>query len=210
MSIIISVVLYEIYKDKDDKITKNALPLLLIPILLGPIEKQFSKVKSEYIISNQIVIERGSQIVWQNLYAVPNLEKNNTKGIINYLGVPQPLKSTYDPNTNVRLGYFENNIILHEQVSNSIEYKQLTFKIDSEQSKLSNSPTLQHLIKGKNMEFDYIQYDLEALKNGHTLLKLSTKFSINSNLPKYGEYWSSLIINDFEKNLLQSLKITLE
>jgi hypothetical protein len=75
---------------------------------------------------------------------------------------------------------------------------------------LESSPTLNHILKNKQVEFRYIRYELERLGEGKTLLKLSARYTIHSNIPLYGKFWSEVIIRDFEEKLLGSLKEVIE
>lgn len=209
-SIIISVILYSLTKEKKEDIKKNAWSVLSIPLVLGMVEKQLPKYTTEHMISNEIIINQPDSVVWKNLFAVPDLRKVNTPSTLNSFGVPRPTHSTYDPKTNTRLGYFENGIVLHESVIESETNHKLSFAIDVNKSHLSVSPTVDHVLKNKSLEFRYIGYELTRLNNGRTSLKLTTSYFIHSNIPFYGKMWSTSIVNDFEKNLLQSLKKVLE
>ncbi|MNU64281.1 hypothetical protein D3C71_535530 [compost metagenome] len=210
-SILVSLVLYYLTNEnKEDEIHKSSLSILLLPILLGQIEKEFPKVKTDLSVSNAIVIDLPDTLVWNHLFEVPDLSEANSPGFINYLGIPQPVRSTYDSESNTRLGYFEKGVRLNESIVEQIDYQKLVFAIDINKSRFGSNPTLNHILKTKNMEFKQIQYELKNLDNGQTLLKLSTNYCIHSNLPFYGTFWSTRIIDDFEKKLLGSLKIVLE
>ena len=211
-SLMVSIGLYVVTKEKKDdpEVGKKAFSILLLPVVLGIAEKQLPKYQSEHTISNELVIHQADSVIWRNLYAVPDLRGAHSPGFFNDLFVPQPTHSTYDPKTNTRLGYFGNGIVLHESVSEAVTNKKLTFRIHLDQSKLSASPTLDHVLKNKSMEFEYIGYELKRLEKGSTSLKLTTKYTIHSNIPYYGEFWSTKIVNQFEQNLLRSLKKVLE
>ncbi|AEA42382.1 hypothetical protein [Fluviicola taffensis] len=215
-SVVMSIIFYQVLKkkdkikDDDSIIDRLSVPLLLLPILLGQIEKQFPKHKTEHIVSNEIIINQPDSVIWKNLFAVPDLRIANSSSFLNSFIVPQPTHSTYDPKTNTRLGYFENGIVLNESVMVSENNKKLTFAINLEKSKLSSSPTFDHVLKNKSLQFEYIGYELNSLKNGNTVLKLTTKYTIHSNIPFYGKMWSTSIVNEFEQNLLRSLKKVLE
>lgn len=213
LSICASVVLFFVTREKkedEDGIRKSSLSVLLLPVLFGLIEKEFPKAKTDLTVSNNIVIDLPDTLVWKQLFDVPDLSAANKRGFLNRLGVPQPLKSTYDPRTNVRLGYFENGVVLNESVTEQIPGRKLVFAINIEQSQLGSSPTLHHILRAENMKFRHIQYELQNLGGNKTLLKLSTEYRIFSNLPFYGKFWSTRIIADFEQKLLSSLKETLE
>lgn len=211
LSVCASIILYYLTKEKkEEEINKSSLSVLLLPVLFGMIEKELPKVKTDLSVSNTIVIDLPDTLVWNHLFEIPDLSQANSPGFINYLGVPQPLRSTYDSITNTRLGYFEKGIRLHESIVEQQDYRKLVFAINIDQSRFGSHPTLNHILKGENMEFKQIQYELKSLKNGRTLLKLSTNYSIHSNLPFYGKFWSTRIIDDFERKLLGSLKLVLE
>jgi hypothetical protein len=211
VSIVVSIVLYFLTREKKDPgIKKQAIPILLAPLILGMIEKQLPKYTTEHTISNEIIINQPDSVVWKNLFEVPDLRKVNTPSTLSSFGVPQPTHSTYNPKTNVRLGYFENGIVLHESVIEREMNRKLSFAIDVNKSTLNVSPTVDHVLKNKSMEFKYIGYELKRLDNGRTSLKLTTSYFIHSNIPFYGKMWSTSIVNDFERNLLRSLKKVLE
>lgn len=210
VSIIISVGLYTILKKKDIDFSKNRLSIILLPILLGSIEKELPKHSSQHAISNKVIINTNAETVYNNLLEVPDMKESTNIGLSNYIGVPRPICSTYDKKLNIRKGYFENGIVLYESVDFCKINSELVFKIDVSKSALKNSPTLQHVLTTGGIKFKNIRYKLIILDKNKTELNLSTEFEINSNLNFYGKYWSELIINDFEKNILNSLKKNLE
>lgn len=211
LSVCASIVLFYVTKEKqDDEINRSSLSILLLPVLFGMVEKELPKVKTDLSVSNTIVIDLPDTVVWNHLFEIPDLSAVNSPGFINYLGVPQPLRSTYDSVTNTRLGYFEKGILLTESIVEQVDYRKLVFAIDINKSQFGSNPTLNHILKVENMEFKDIRYELKSLDNGRTLLKLSTNYSIHSNLPFYGKFWSTRIIDDFERKLLGSLKKVLE
>ena len=209
-SILVSLLLKTLLKNKNEGISKNALPIFLLPVLLGMIEKQVPKKKVELHVSNEIVINCNKENVWNNLLSVPDLTNKLSSSFYNHLGIPRPIKSTYNPATNSRLGYFENEIILHESVVQQVEYEKLVFEIHPDRSKLANSPTLKHILKNKNVEINSITYEISSAGKSASRLKLSAKITVNSNLSFYGIFWSRLIIEDFESNLLKALKKAIE
>lgn len=210
ISAAVSLLIRSFLKDKNKGLNKNAFPIFMLPILLGMMEKQLPKQKTELTISNEIIINSDKQNIWNNLLDVPDLRNERESSLINYIGIPRPIKSSYDANTNIRLGYFENGIILNESIVESVDLKKMVFKINLENSSIQDSPTLEHVLKNKNIEFENISYILSAIDKNQTNLKLSTRYTIHTNLSFYGKFWSQLIIEDFEANLLHSLKSAIE
>ncbi len=210
VSIGVSFILKWRFQNNNDKLNKNALSIFILPILIGNIEKQLPKIKSTYTISNAIIINESTPKVYLKLLAVPNLTQVNEKGLLNIIGIPQPIYSSYNKISNTRFGYFENHIVLKEKVIENKINEKLVFKIIDKESNFKSSPTLLHIFETKNLEFNNITYTLTKISNNQTKLQLSTEFILNSNLRWYGKFWSNLIINDFESNLLKSLKKVIE
>ena len=110
----------------------------------------------------------------------------------------------------VRIGKFTDDLELFEYVTELEENKYVNFKIDISKSKLREKPTDQHVLKGNYFKFENINYRLEKINSTQTKITLSCEYQINSKLNWYGNFWAESIIHDFEKRLLQSLKLKLD
>lgn len=198
------------YLKRNDKTPKKLSLILFLPFLLGPIESKLPKNQELITVSNQITINVNKSIVWNNLLEIPDLSKDITPNFLTDIGIPKPQYSTYDKAENVRLGYFNNGIVLYEKVKSSTIEKELTLEILMDKSILTNSPTLIHVPKNKGIEFESIQYQLEEVDENTTILTLNCAYYLNTNLIYYGKFWSKLILNDFENNLLKGLKHNIE
>lgn len=189
-----------------NKINKNSLLILVLPILLGNIEKHIVKKESQLTVSQKIIIDAPKEKIWNHLFSVPDLTHYVEKSTFNYFGFPNPIKSEYDQQSNTRLGYFSNGIILNESVVRSKHLEELSFKINVEKSNLKRSQTFNHILRNKNLIFDNITYKLRSLDENTTELTLVCDYKVKSNIPFYGEFWSKNIILDFEHKLLNALK----
>lgn len=209
-SIVLSVIFRYILNAEDsqnsNKIKRNGLVFLVIPILLGNVENYFDKKESKLIVYQKIFIKAPKEKVWKNLFSVPDLTHYIDRSTFNYFGFPNPVRSEYNEKTNVRLGYFSNGIILNESVVGSKPFEELSFKINVEGSNLESSQTFDHILKNKNLVFNTITYKLQSVDKNTTELTLVCDYKVRSNLPFYGEFWSENIILDFENKLLKALK----
>lgn len=209
-SIVLSVIFRYILNAEDsqnsNKIKRNGLVFLVIPILLGNVENYFDKKESKLIVYHKIFIKAPKEKVWKNLFSVPDLTHYIDRSTFNYFGFPNPVRSEYNEKTNVRLGYFSNGIILNESVVGSKPFEELSFKINVEGSNLESSQTFDHILKNKNLVFNTITYKLQSVDKNTTELTLVCDYKVRSNLPFYGEFWSENIILDFENKLLKALK----
>ncbi|RVT75758.1 hypothetical protein EOD40_09910 [Flavobacterium sufflavum] len=199
-----------ILNSKDYNTKNNYLPFVFLPLFLGTIEKNSQKIESNHLVENQIEINSSSSNVWKYLYEVPNLSKYTQTSLINYLGVPKPVQSTYDSKKNIRLGYFDNGLILNEKVIETIHEKKLGFAIDFSKSNLNQNLTLKNIVREKPMIFGGIYYELIPINSSKSILKLKCNYRLNTNLTPYASYITYKILNDFENNLLGALKRKLE
>ncbi|MCL9805216.1 hypothetical protein NAT51_06775 [Flavobacterium amniphilum] len=212
VSIIVSLMI-RIYKMNrmPQNINRNYLPpLLILPLLTGVIEKNTKETNIDYTTETSIIMNANNKEIWANLHAVPNLSGYTTTGYLNRMGIPKPVRSDYDSVKNVRLGYFDNGIVLNEKVIEEKYGQKLSFSIDFSRSVLKNSPTIENVIKEKSIQFEKISYELIPINNNRTEVRLSCKYTIKSNLQSYGSFLADAILSDFETNLLNSLKSKIE
>ncbi len=212
ISTIVSIIIrYIILQKKDDNLTnKNSLVILIIPVVLGSIEKNFEKRIYKNEIQHTVVINQPKELIWKNLYNVPDLSQNTNKNFFNFIGIPAPQKSDYNPETNERIGYFENGIYFSENISESIYLEKLSFKINTEKSNFKDNKTIEHVLTKGDFNFNEISYELKEIGINQTAITLKCNYILKSNIPFYAEIWAKNIVNDFETKLLSALKITLE
>jgi hypothetical protein len=181
-----------------------------LPLLTASIEKNSETGNLNYTTETTVVMNANQEKIWNNLHAVPNLSSYTTTSFLNKIGIPKPVRSDYDRQKNIRLGYFDNGIVLNEKVIEEKHGKKLSFSIDFSQSILKNSPTIENVIKEKSLQFEKITYELIPVSAEKTKVKLSCNYKIKSNLQFYGSFLANAILSDFESNLLNSLKNKIE
>jgi hypothetical protein len=212
ISVIISLIIRSIkIKRNHQNINRNYLPpLLLLPFMTATIEKKSETGNLNYTTETSVVMDVNHEKIWNNLHAVPNLSGYTTTSFLNKIGIPKPVRSDYNRQENIRLGYFDNGIVLNEKVIEEKYGQKLSFSIDFSQSVLRNSPTIENVIKEKSLQFEKISYELIPINQNTTKVNLSCKYKIKSNLQFYGSFLADAILSDFESNLLNSLKNKIE
>lgn len=211
ISMTVSVIIYFVKKkSRKDQLKVYLSPILIVPIFSGIIEKNIQEKETTYEVSNQVIITKSSVEVWNNLLNVPELTNYIDKTVYNYLGFPNPVKSEYFEESNIRVGYFSSEVKLYEKVSKIDSLKEVSFTINIDKSNLESSQTIKHALNSKNITFNSITYRLTEVENNIVKLELACEYKLSSNLPYYGEFWSKKIINDFEIKLLNALKNKIE
>ncbi|MBB3699162.1 hypothetical protein KMW28_26415 [Flammeovirga yaeyamensis] len=187
--------------------------IIFLPLIFSPIESIIPNNTKTYDVESSIIIEKTKSEVWANLIEVPEiLEDEYQKGFFNYIGVPRPIKSEIKTvnGKEYRIGYFSDDLELYESISNINYLENVSFDIHINDSKLRNTPTDHHILKSDYFTFQNIKYELIHLSENKTKLILSCKYSINSKMNIYANFWAEQIIGDFEERLLSSLKYKLE
>lgn len=193
--------------------SKKLYSIVLLPFILSPIESLIPNEKESFKVESRIVIDTDKQTVWDNLIEVPEIKDNQyDKGFFNYIGVPRPIKSKLKTVNGIeyRIGYFSDELKLYETMSKVETLEYIEFKIHINESELRDLPTDKHLLKSDYFLFDNISYKLKKLSNDKTELTLCCKYSLDSKMNGYANFWAERIIKDFEVRLLNSLKLVIE
>ena len=192
---------------------KKLYSILILPILLNPIENIFPNQVNHYQVSSEIIIERSNHDIFPNILSVPSISNEEyEEGFYQYIGIPRPLNSYFYENgpNSFRKGYFTNNLILHEYITDIRQNEYVNFKIDISKSQLRDTPTDQHILKSNNFTFDNINYTLIPISKEATKVILNCDYTISSKMNSYANFWAENVIQDFEIRLLKSLKLILE
>lgn len=193
--------------------SKKLYSIVLLPFILNPIESYIPNKIETFHTQTTIEINAKKEIVWNNLIEVPEIKEDEFDyGILNYLGVPRPVKSKLEvvDGQQYRIGYFTDNLKLYETISEVDTLNFVEFKIHMDKSKLRDLPTDNHILKSNNFHFNNISYRLQKTEVNSTKLSLNCDYTLNSKMNFYANFWANLIIKDFEERLLTSLKLKLE
>ena len=186
---------------------------MLLPFILNPVESLLPNKSEKFSVETQIVINTNQEVVWENILEVPEIkEAEYNYGLLNWIGVPRPIKSkvyTTD-GQKVRIGYFSEGLRLYESISQIDTLHYVEFKILLDKSRLRDLPTDKHLLQSGNFYFDKIYYRLHKINKDQTKLTLTCDYTLNSKMNGYANFWANTIIKDFEVRLLNSLKHKIE
>lgn len=187
--------------------------IIILPLIFLPIESTFNLKKESFKVSSEIEINASKSLIWDNIVEVKEIgEQEYDSGFFNYIGVPRPIKSELK-NINgdqIRIGYFSDELKLYERVLYSEYLAFIDFEIDLQKSTLRDVPTDKHILKSEYFKFEKIGYVLTDSANGNVCLKLNCKYSIESKMNWYANFWAKLILKDFEERLLKALKNKIE
>ncbi len=204
------IVFSEIIKRRE---SNKLLSLIFLPFLFVPLESSFPDKLETFESEQAIIIESSSAHIWEFILEVPEIENSEYDyGFYNYIGIPRPVRSVLheENGTEYRIGYFTDGLSLYEEVTQKEINKFVEFKIILEKSKLRDLPTDKHILKSDYFAFESISYELVELDENRTELILNCSYSIESKMNWYAGFWAKEIIMDFERKLLDVLKVKVE
>jgi len=187
--------------------------IVLLPFLIIPLESKLSDAKKVYQVETKIIIEASKEKVWDHLIEVPEIsEAEYEYGFYNYIGIPRPVKSELQviEGEQYRIGYFTDHLQLVEKISQIDTLNFVEFEIVLEKSVLRDLPTDKHILQSSYFKFDKISYELVVIDANNIELRLDCKYSIDSKMNWYANFWAEKIIRDFEIKLLNVLKTKIE
>jgi hypothetical protein len=193
--------------------SKKLYSILLLPFIIMPIESQFQNRTQTFSVESFVIINAEKSAVWDYIIEVPEItEAEYDYGFFNYIGIPRPVKSQLEMvnGSQFRVGYFSDDLKLYEAIGEKDSLNFVNFKINLEQSQLRDLPTDKHLLQSDYFRFDDISYRLEMLENGQTKLILNCRYTMQSKMNGYANFWATKVIEDFEMKLLKVLKRKVE
>lgn len=183
--------------------------LLALPLLISPIEQQFSTPHTTYSTTTRVVIQATPEEIWERIIRVSTIsEKEYQKGFFNYAGIPRPLYAELDKDTigATRIGHFEGGLTFLEKVSTWDRNKQIAFDITVVPESIGNSVFDEHVLRGNHFQFLNAAYRLTPVANGQTELSLCSSYELRTNVNAYGAYCGDQLLSDFQERLLEVIK----
>lgn len=193
--------------------SKKLFSIVLLPFLIVPFESKIPDQSDTYNVESQIIIEATKAEIWNNIIEVSEIKASEyDDGFYNYIGIPRPIKSELKEieGEQYRIGYFTADLTLFEKITQMDTFNFVAFEIELEQSVLRDLPTDKHILQSNYFQFDQISYQLIEIDSEHTELKLNCKYSMESKMNWYANFWAQSIISDFEVKLLNVLKEKIE
>lgn len=210
VALIVGLIAGAIINRKD----KNKLySILLIPLILNPLESLLPESEESFSISSSILINSSTSNTWKYIIEVPEIKDSEYEpGFFNVIGVPRPIRSELNVinGKEYRIGYFTDGLELVESITSIDKEKYVVFKIHMDRSKLRDVPMDNHILKSDFFHFESISYTLNNVGKNKTELQLNCDYRIRSKMHAYANFWAELVIQDFEKNLLNVLKKKIE
>ena len=184
--------------------------IILLPLVFGFLEGKRTQTKLDFNITQEITIAAPPSKVWKTILNIGEIKQQETnRSFATVLGFPNHLETTLDTLAigGKRLAKYEKGLVFEEIITKYEPEKLLVLDINTDPNKIPPTVMDEHIvIGGKHLDILEDIYTLDALPNGSTRVRLSSRFFINTPFNWYSSLWANYLMNDILKNELQIIE----
>lgn len=183
--------------------------LLVLPLLMIPIESQFSLPTNNQTISETIFIQASPDKVWQLINHVDNIQPQELQAGLAYrIGVPLPLEgiTVTENGARVRKSRWAKNVAFDEPISEWQENRFIKWTYRFMPESFPKGALDEHVeIGGKYFDLVDTSYQLTPIGE-NTRLDIVVHYRISTNFNWYANPLGKLLIDDSAKQILSFYK----
>lgn len=200
---------YKINKtEKNERL--NLSILVLLPFIIGPIEKSIPLNPEVFKTYTSIIINSNDQKIWDNVTSVKEIkETEDSSKLTKWLGFPKPIKAELDKQEigGYRKAIFEKGLVFNETVTEYQDLKLMKFKIKANTYEIPSTTLDEHILIGGEY-FDMLDgtYELKKIAPNKYKLILYSNFSMKTTFNVYAGIWGNWIMKDIQNNILKVIK----
>lgn len=180
--------------------TLNLSVVMMLPILMGIIEKDAVSKKQEYTSSASVIINAEPRMVWQALIQAGNTPSQHKRlSMAAAIGFPAHVNTVVDSLRvgGKRIAYYQKGLYFDETVKSYQTNSNLVLSVKTDPEKISPKVMDEHiLIGGKHLAILEDQYKIDKLDNGMSRLTLSSKYVICTPINWYSALWADILMQD--------------
>jgi hypothetical protein len=184
--------------------------VVLIPFIIGPIEKAIGERTEAYNAYTYIDIHAPQDKIWSNVTRVREIEETENQAYLTrFLQMPRPIKAEldYEGVGAKREASFSGGLTFTETVLTYQHQKEMTFSIKANTNEIPPTTFDEHIIIGGKY-FDVLTgtYKLEPIGNQQYRLHLTSQFKFTTTFNSYASLWGRWIMADIQNNILKIIK----
>lgn len=183
---------------------------LLLPFLFLVYESYFPATDQFHTVTTTMEVNADHSKVWDNLKNVKNIQPRELKThFVHLIGVPKPLNGELDKEGigGTRSITWEKGIKFQEIIKAWNSGKQFTYDIKVDPKSIPPTTLDEHVMIGGRY-FDVVEggYKIDSIAPEKSLVKLTCKYRVTTNLNFYSKLWADFILNDFNETILEVIK----
>lgn len=183
---------------------------LLLPFLFLVYENNFPATDQFHTVKTTIEINSDHSNVWNNIKNVRNIKPTELKThFVHLIGIPKPLNGELDQERSggIRSITWEKGIKFQEIIKTWNIGKEFTYDIKVDPKSIPPTTLDEHVMIGGRY-FDVIEggYRIDGITPTKSLVTLTCKYRVTTNLNFYSKLWADFIISDFNQTILEVIK----
>lgn len=206
-------IIYAIKQAKHEAANLSLLVFLVSPFVLAPLEEQFKTPTQATTTQVSIEINASPADVWNQIGHVPDLTAEQDSvalRLTDWVNIPRPIKAEMGEIElgAERIATFEGGLQFREVVTDMTFEHSVTYSIEAINRELLPEPLNQ--IDGEYLDLKSARYEIEPLADGTVRLHLISEHTLTTKFNWYGAFWTQVLMADFQRNLLQVIKVRAE
>lgn len=183
---------------------------LLLPFVVLLAEANFSATDQFYTVKTVTQINAPSSRIWENIKNVKNIQDDEIPFHFGQIiGIPNPIdgRLSKDGVGGIRHIRWDKGIRFQEVIKTWQEGKGFSYDINVDPNSIPPTTLDEHVMIGGRY-FDVIDgaYRIDSVSKTSSLVTLTCRYRITTNLNLYAQFWGDFMLNDFNEMILQIIK----
>ncbi|MBP9223015.1 MAG: hypothetical protein KBF76_04055 [Verrucomicrobiales bacterium] len=183
---------------------------VLLPFVVSPLEQAWDVPHVTRIMQNSISIEAPADRIWEEIYEVPAIQKEEIPAQwIYFLGFPRPVAAMIDKKGigGKRYATFEGDVSFYEVVSEWDPPRRLSFSIKADPEFIPHTAFDEHIIVGGRF-YDVLDgtYEIESIDANTSVLHLESTHRLSTRFNAYAGWWSEWVMNQIQGSILEVIQ----
>jgi len=202
--------IFRLFKLKKSGGGKKLYVSLLLPFIILAIETNFQPTSRYYTVRTKIEINASRSKVWQHIKNVKDIKPTEIpRHFIHLIGIPKPVNGQLDKEGigGVRHITWERGIKFQEIIKTWHDGYGFTYDIKVDPKSIPPTTLDEHVMVGGKY-FDVVEggYTIDSLSPIKSLVTLTCKYRVTTNLDLYSKFWADFILDDFNHMILEVIK----
>ncbi|HEY0781740.1 MAG TPA: hypothetical protein VGE98_04730 [Thermoanaerobaculia bacterium] len=182
----------------------------LRPYGVAPLARRRGLPREVRLVPTEITIRAPRDVVWRNIERVPAIRPDEqTFALTHLIGFPKPIEATlsHEGVGGIRHATFEGGVLFVETVTAWEPGRRLAFTIRADTANIPSRTLDEHVTVGGPF-FDVLsgEYRLEPIDARTTVLHLSSRHRLSTQLNGYAGLWTTFILRDTQDYILRVIR----
>ena len=188
----------------------NSTPLLLLPIMFLMMDATMPITTQSHRVVREVIINASAETVWSNLHNIRDITETDGRWNItqDILNIPRPVAAVTHVRgeADVRTNVWAKSIAFEEHITQTVINNRLHWRFIFPDDSIKHK-TDRHLDPDSHyFTIETGGFDLEAIGENKTRLKLHTQYRIATPVNGYGALWGEFLLGDIQNNVLSIIQ----